>query len=353
MEQRITNIAKQIRERKLSLKKINYIMKKILIITIMLLAFATGKAQSSNLIFFTQQGERFSVILNGIRQNPSPETNIKVTDLPAPSYKLKIIFEDRKLGELDKTIFLNQNIEATYAVRKNNKKVYVVRYMNEVPLAQAPINIPSQSVIVYHSEPIPTITTTTTTATPNVGVGISINDPYLDGNAGINMNVGGVGVQTTTTTTTTSSGTTAGISQYEENVANNQNEHQGRNGRNDHNRSDNHHDRYVLKGYNGAYGCAWPMAQSDFEQAKSSINSKTFEDSKLTIAKQIVQSNCLLSSQVREIMLLFTFEDTRLEFAKFAYAYTLDLGNYYKVNDAFTFESSIDELNRYVQNFRR
>jgi hypothetical protein len=48
-------------------------------------------------------------------------------------------------------------------------------------------------------------------------------------------------------------------------------------------------------------------------------------------------------------MLLFSFEDTRLEFAQYAYAYTLDLRNYYKLNDAFTFESSIDELNKYIQ----
>ena len=95
------------------------------------------------------------------------------------------------------------------------------------------------------------------------------------------------------------------------------------------------------------------MSPGDFQSAKGSISSKTFEDSKLTIAKQIIQSNCLLSSQVKEIMLLFTFEDSRLDFAKFAYAYTLDLGNYYKVNDAFTFESSIDDLNKYVQGFRR
>jgi hypothetical protein len=47
-------------------------------------------------------------------------------------------------------------------------------------------------------------------------------------------------------------------------------------------------------------------------------------------------------------MLLFTFENNRLDFAKFAYAYTFDTGNYYLVNDAFTFETSIDELNAYI-----
>jgi hypothetical protein len=82
--------------------------------------------------------------------------------------------------------------------------------------------------------------------------------------------------------------------------------------------------------------------------AKASISSRTFEDSKLTIAKQVAGANCLLCSQVREIMTLFTFESTKLEFAKFAYSHTLDPGNYFKLNDAFEFESSIDELNQYI-----
>ncbi len=44
---------------------------------------------------------------------------------------------------------------------------------------------------------------------------------------------------------------------------------------------------------------------------------------------------------------------TRLDFAKYAYAYTLDLRNYYKLNDAFTFESSIDELDKYIRSTGR
>jgi len=45
----------------------------------------------------------------------------------------------------------------------------------------------------------------------------------------------------------------------------------------------------------------------------------------------------------------FSFEDTKLEFAKYAYERTYDIGNYYKLNDAFSFESSIEELNEYTQ----
>jgi hypothetical protein len=53
------------------------------------------------------------------------------------------------------------------------------------------------------------------------------------------------------------------------------------------------------------------------------------------------------------MMHCFDFEATRLDFAKFAYGRTFDIGNYYMVNDAFTFETSIDDLNRYINGFRR
>jgi hypothetical protein len=104
-----------------------------------------------------------------------------------------------------------------------------------------------------------------------------------------------------------------------------------------------------MPGYHGDVGCPWPMTDLDFKDAKETIASKSFEDSKLSIAKQVTSSNCLFSSEVKEIMDLFSFEASRLEFAKFAYRYTFDVGNYYKVNEAFRFESSIDELNNFIE----
>ncbi len=329
-------------------------MKHLLLIGFALVATLALKAQTTNLIFFTEQGERFSIVLNGILQNESPQTNILVTDLPAPNYKVKVIFEDKKLGEIDKNLFLNQGTESTYVIKKNNKGEYIVRFMNDVPLAEAPAPTQTQSVVVYHTEPINT-TTTTTVVNNNPsggGIGFNVQDPVSGANINMNVNLGGMGMQTSTSTSTTTTTTTS--SSGNTNISTTHYDDHGM-GDNDGERHHEHHNQgtYVLQGYSGPYGCPMPMAPGDFESAKKTISTKSFEDSKLTIAKQIIQSNCLLSSQVREIMLLFSFEDTRLTFAKFAYAYTLDLGNYYKVNDAFTFESSIDDLNKYIEGYRK
>ncbi len=91
------------------------------------------------------------------------------------------------------------------------------------------------------------------------------------------------------------------------------------------------------------------MSSTEFADAQKGIESKSFEDSRMTTAKQVGRDRCFTTDQVKGIMGLFSFEGSKLEFAKYAYDRTYDIGNYYKVNDAFTFSSSIDELNSYIQ----
>lgn len=95
-------------------------------------------------------------------------------------------------------------------------------------------------------------------------------------------------------------------------------------------------------------GCTFPMGSSDFNSLKSSLSAQKFEDSKLTIAKQAVGSNCLNANQVRELAKLFTYEENKLEIVKACYPKTTDQQNFYKVNDVFTYSSSVDELNSFI-----
>lgn len=305
------------------MRKIN-----LLLLTAMLLINA-ALVHASNLILFTEQGEQFTVILNGIKQNEKPETNVKVIGLKAPNYKLKVIFENKSIPDMDKNVFLEEGSEITYAIKKNAKAVYTLRLQSSVPIAEQVIVTPNQNVVTYQSTPtvVQHTTTTTTYSDPNnVNINVGL------GGVGVNMNVNGMDsygtAQTTTTTTTTSSN---GYSQPVQ---------------------QNNQSTYVMPGYNGAVGCPWPLSRQDFEGVKNSISSKSFDDTKLTVAKQVISSNCLLSAQVKEIMLLFSFEDTRLDLAKFAYGYTFDIGNYYQVNDAFSFSSSVDDLNSYINSYK-
>lgn len=91
-----------------------------------------------------------------------------------------------------------------------------------------------------------------------------------------------------------------------------------------------------------------PMTAQNFEAAKQSIRNLSFDDTKLSTAKGIAYTNYLTSQQVLEICRLFSFEQTKLDFAKYAFTYTTDPGNYFIVNKAFNFSSSTDELNKFI-----
>lgn len=91
------------------------------------------------------------------------------------------------------------------------------------------------------------------------------------------------------------------------------------------------------------------MHPQSFAMLKATIESKSFESSKLQIAKQALTGNTFSSAQVTELLMLFDFESTKLEFAKHAYHKVADKQNFYLVNNAFSFASSIDELNQYIK----
>ena len=93
---------------------------------------------------------------------------------------------------------------------------------------------------------------------------------------------------------------------------------------------------------------ACEMSNADFNEALSSIESKSFSDSRMTIAKQVADNHCLTVKQIKAIAGIFDFEDGKLEFAKYAYDACSEQNKYYLVNDVFNFESSIDELQEYI-----
>lgn len=93
----------------------------------------------------------------------------------------------------------------------------------------------------------------------------------------------------------------------------------------------------------------YPMSDYDFGLLRESIRSKSFESTRLQVAKQALDSRRLTSHQVRELMELMWFESTKLDLAKFAYYRVVDKERFFLVNDAFSFSSSIDELDRFIR----
>ncbi|MES2429696.1 MAG: DUF4476 domain-containing protein [Bacteroidota bacterium] len=94
------------------------------------------------------------------------------------------------------------------------------------------------------------------------------------------------------------------------------------------------------------------MDNRSFLQFKQTINNASFEDTKQSIAKQVISSNYFSSEQVKQILQLFSFENTKLDVAKYAYKYTIDKNNYYSLVDVFSFNSSKTELMQYIRDYK-
>ena len=90
----------------------------------------------------------------------------------------------------------------------------------------------------------------------------------------------------------------------------------------------------------------------DYFQLSGTLNNIRYESEKLETAKQIVAVNGITADQIYKVLLLFNFESSRLEFAKFAYASCVDKNNYYIINQAFKFQSSIREMTEFALNFQ-
>lgn len=109
---------------------------------------------------------------------------------------------------------------------------------------------------------------------------------------------------------------------------------------------------YKLEDYEGEIGCPFPIKAEEQGELRGIILAENLEESKLEkvkIAIQEMDSACVLVEQTKELIVLFEFEETRLDFAKFMFAYTFDINHYEKLYSAFNFENSKDELKQFIQ----
>jgi hypothetical protein len=322
-----------------------------------------ARAQSA-LTIFSEDGDKFYLIMNGQKQNTVPMTNVRIDGLSQPHYAVKIIFEDKTKPEISKNVPVQDPstsayADVTYKIKRTKDGDLKIRYFSATPVE--PNYVAPPDVYVMHwgqaAPPVSTtVTQTTVTSTnnpnaasmnvnaggagvnmnvnvtdPNMnsgngGVNISMNvtDPNMNsGNGGVNisMNVADPNVSSTTTTRTTTTSTSTATSNYDNSQPVRQ-------------------------------GCQYAMPANDFKSAKETVSKASFEDTKLSTAKTILSSNCFSTDQVIAICNLFSFEQSKLDFAKYAYSKCTDPGSYFKVGNIFSFDASKTELNNYISNGR-
>jgi len=350
-------------------------MKKIftLNVLIFIIVLSTFSQKTCNLVLFAVEATPFYAVVNGIKQNTEPQTNVKITGLTNNANSVKIIFKDSSIPDINKNFYSeSMNVQMTARI-VNTKKGYKLRYFGEVPLESAPVAA-NEVKIVYQTTPPPTVVekprinsnvveetiTTTTTSTTNTDLRTNTSNetPNTTESMNVDMNVGGINmgmninintneaeqinssadidnVNSNITTTTTTTTTTTSSSGFNTNYS-------------DNNIVEAEDPIYYVDGYSGNVGCEKPM--NNVNSIINAINNESFDDDKLMIAKQAIKNKCLKTDDVIKIIELITFEDTRLELAKFAYNSTYDIDDYYKVNSVFKFSSNKEELNEFISN---
>jgi hypothetical protein len=420
--------------------------KSILSLALLLGITVAAWAQSATLTVFSEDGDKFWVILNGVKQNQAAGVRVTTSPQKEPYQKMRIIFEDETIPALNQNVQFvdveNKWINQIYAIKKKAKGKYVLRWMPAdattwgEETAETPASTPTTTPKPTPSSPTPAPANTNTQQTTTQQTNSTIN--IKDDNLGVNINMNVPGMSVTTTTTTNSSNPAVGqptprnsggaktdvkatlkgdiielsdgrvltvtykklmmpyphFEMLEPMDAKVKISYDGR----DKFSSEvpflwknaeidkwmkldveEENCKWSIKlmpktqhqmvigaaaaassrpsatpapaaaaPASAPAGCSQAMSASDFSEAKKAIESKGFEDTKLSTAKQIVKNNCLNTNQVKEIANLFGFEKTKLDFVKLAYDKTVDKNNYFKLGDIFGFSSSVDDLNNFL-----
>jgi len=326
-------------------KKSNLMKKQLFILAgFFLLSFSINAQSNVNLVIFSEDGDPFYAYINGVKQNNTAETNVKFTNL-TPNISLRIEFENKALPQLKQNMALEAGYEHTARIKRDPKKQLKLRYFGMVPLNEASSgmntvqyhtaedsNTSSGNNTSYNTDPNTNSSSTTISQTGSSNnkdgtVSININMP------GMNMNVNAVDPNYNTTTSTT---VTSSSSSYNSNQ--------------NHTSENNSHNTATTSKPNPKNDptCQVAMNQASFQKMKESIESKPFSETKMSTAKVATQNACLSVSQIKTIASLFSMDEDKLMYAKYAYDHCVDKANYYLVSEVFTFSGTTDELNEFL-----
>ena len=304
----------------------------------MCLLTIAGIAQNNDFVFYTDNGDKFTLYINNTKQNETALTNVKAENISGKTLNVRVVFERTGVPTLSRTMSVsNDDKEIKIQLVKGRENIYSMKTVSTTPRQH---NNPSAGNSGHEGS----------TETKDDKVGHAGNGGHNGNNNGhgngYNNNGHGNG--------------------YNNNGHGNNNNNHGNGGYNNggHN-NDGHgngghgYNNGNNNGYGNNYGmsgngpsdnprCHIPMPQNEYNTLKSQVKAKYFDSSRLTIAKQACRYNCMTSDQIRDLCRVFSYESNKLDFAKYAFDYCYDRYRYYIVGQAFAYSSSVDALNRYI-----
>ncbi len=317
-------------------------MRNFISTAILCLLVLAGIAQNNDFVFYTDNGDKFTLYLNNVKQNATAATNVKAENISGKSISVRVVFERSGVPTFSRTMSVSSNDkEIKVQLVKGRENVYTMKTVSTTDRHHSSSNNNSTTVVKGSNG---------SNETKDNGHG---------GNGGHGNNNGGHG--------NNNGGHGNNNGGHGNNGHGNGGHGNGGYGNNNHGNGGYGNGGYGNGGYgNGGYGnngywnngygptdnprCHFPMQQNDFNSLRSQVRARYFDSSRMTVAKQACRYNCMTSDQIRDLCKEFAYESNRLDFAKYAFEYCYDRYRYYIVGQAFTYSSSVDQLNRYITN---
>jgi hypothetical protein len=95
-----------------------------------------------------------------------------------------------------------------------------------------------------------------------------------------------------------------------------------------------------------------PMSDQSFAALKETLAKERFDNSRVTIAKQVIDQNYFTAEQVKQLTLMYSFDSYKLDLAKYAYKNTVNKQDYFILYEVFSFSNSKDDLANYIRQFK-
>lgn len=375
----------------------------------LLIFISIGVSAQNNLVVFTQESKPFYVVVNGIRQNMTAETNVKIENLPGDFYRVKVVFADGQTPDVDQSVsFMEKNQEYSLEVRLKKGK-YKMRFAGVRPINQS---TNTGTSITYHEQEIIESNQNTTVQsgnnTGNTQENISSSSTQTNNVSG-NANVHVQGNVSTNTTETNESGTvnssvnmntnengavsvnvnmsengismnmnvpeeesqihssssttSTNISSSQSTIENNGNvqinssvtssstvasDNWQTNNQSNNQSFDNNSAQFSkVPSYTGYVNCNGNV-MANVSHIISMASDEAFAEDQRNVIQSSVNTNCLSVEQVGQLASVFTHESDQLSFMKWAFNRTYDIDNFYKLSSQLTFSSSKEELDKFI-----
>ena len=90
----------------------------------------------------------------------------------------------------------------------------------------------------------------------------------------------------------------------------------------------------------------------NFEDFYKIVQSQSFNDTKIEMITTQSRNTRWRTEEIKRLLQLLSFENEKLEVAKTCYHTCIDKQNYFNLFNVFTFDSSVKELNKYINGTR-